>query len=104
MDKKAVLHLLDLAVLNGYMPLSLCGGKEISHRYLLCFLRNMLALVGQEWQLESCKETTCYFCECWQTRHYFQYVLACSLKARELLRMLCERCVLNPLSVMWSSF
>ena len=29
------LCLLDLAILNGYMPLSSCGGKEMSHRYSL---------------------------------------------------------------------
>jgi hypothetical protein len=47
-DKKAF-HLLDLAILNSYIHLSICGGKKISHRYFRLTLNGeMLARAGRE--------------------------------------------------------
>jgi hypothetical protein len=30
-DKKALFHVLDLTIVNGYILLSACSGKKISH-------------------------------------------------------------------------
>jgi len=47
--KKLFFHLLDLAIVNSYIPLSSCGGKKISHRdFLLTLIREMLARSGHE--------------------------------------------------------
>ena len=45
--KKPFFHLLDLAIVNSYTLLSLCGGKKISHRdFWLTLIREMLAQSG----------------------------------------------------------
>lgn len=52
--KRLFFHQLVLAILNSYKLLSLCGGKKTSCRdYWLAVLRNMLALAGQEQQLQT---------------------------------------------------
>ena len=46
-DKKAIFHLLDLAIVNSYILLCSCGGKKISHRdFRLILIREMLARSG----------------------------------------------------------
>ena len=48
-QKKLFFHLLDLVVVNSYIPLSSCGGKKISHRdFQLTLIREMLAWSGHE--------------------------------------------------------
>ena len=45
--KKPFFHLLDLAIVNSYILLSLCGWKKISHRdFWLTLIREMLAQFG----------------------------------------------------------
>jgi len=47
--KKLFFHLLDLAIVNIYILLSSCGGKEISHRdFQLTLIREMLTRAGYE--------------------------------------------------------
>ena len=48
-QKKLFFHLLDLVVVNSYIPLSSCGGKKISHRdFQLTLIRVMMAWSGHE--------------------------------------------------------
>jgi len=50
--KKLFFHLLDLAILNGYILHSSCGGKKISHRdFRYTLMRNMFAHAGAEWRV-----------------------------------------------------
>ena len=50
--KKLFFHLLDLAILNGYILHSSCGGKKMSHRdFRYTLVRNMLAHAGPEWRV-----------------------------------------------------
>ena len=45
--KKLFFHLLDVTILNSFILLSSCGGKNISHRdFRLTLMRNMLAQAG----------------------------------------------------------
>ena len=47
--KMLFFHLLELAIVNSYILLSSCGGKEISHRdFWLILIREMLAQAGRE--------------------------------------------------------
>ena len=51
--KKLFFHLLDLAILNSYILLSSCGGKQISHRrFRIALIMGMLAHAGQVRQLQ----------------------------------------------------
>jgi len=47
--RKALFHLLDMAIVNSYVLLSSCGGKKISHRdFRLTLIRERLARAGHE--------------------------------------------------------
>ena len=58
--KKLFFHLLDLAILNGYILHSSCGGKKISHKRFTIYpsVRNIFAHAGAERSAKVIRQTT----------------------------------------------
>jgi hypothetical protein len=78
--KELFFHLVDLAILNSFVILSLCGDKKISHRdFRFALMRNMLALADTRMGCTKAIRWTTSCCHTSQyVRSYRQQALALS--------------------------